>query len=373
NTFVVIDRPGRRKSNDQPDSEPPREVIVVELDLKIPPIHRSLAAYGLSGKTVEVAWKKNSGDPWLDDANGEADDFSVVRGTRVFAGSERLELAEAPILDDVAHCEIELADLRDGLQAGRWLIVSGERTDIIVNGVSVPGVMAAEPVMIAEVTQRAMAADNIARPGDRLHTFVTLAECLAYSYKRDTVTIYGNVVKATHGETRREVLGSGDATKALQTFTLKQSPLTFVSAATVSGVESTLEVRVNDVQWHKAQGLAALGPRDRKFRTKTDEDAKTSVVFGNGERGVRLPTGIENVKATYRSGIGKPGNVKAGQITLLGTRPLGVKEVINPVAASGGADKESRDQARKNTPIALLALDRLVSVEDYASFSRTFA
>src|SRR5262249_18211013 len=34
NTFVVIDSPGRRKSTDQPDSEPPREVIVVELDLK---------------------------------------------------------------------------------------------------------------------------------------------------------------------------------------------------------------------------------------------------------------------------------------------------------------------------------------------------
>jgi len=75
----------------------------------------------------------------------------------------------------------------------------------------------------------------------------------------------------------------------------------------------------------------------------------------------------------YRSGIGKPGNVKAGQITLLGTKPLGVKQVINPLPATGGADREGRDQARRNVPLATLALDRLVSTEDYADFARTFA
>ena len=83
------------------------------------------------------------------------------------------------------------------------------------------------------------------------------------------------------------------------------------------------------------------------------------LVFGNGQRGARLPTGQENVKAVYRNGIGKPGNVKADQITLLATRPLGVKAVTNPWRASGGADKENRDQARQNAPLAVMALDRL--------------
>jgi predicted phage baseplate assembly protein len=130
---------------------------------------------------------------------------------------------------------------------------------------------------------------------------------------------------------------------------------------------------VNDVQWHEAETLADLKPNGRKFLTSTDDDSKASVVFGDGNYGVRLPTGIENVKAAYRNGIGKPGNVKAGQITLLGTRPLGVKEVTNPIRASGGADRESRDQARQNAPLALHALDRLVSVADYKFFSCTFA
>jgi predicted phage baseplate assembly protein len=50
-----------------------------------------------------------------------------------------------------------------------------------------------------------------------------------------------------------------------------------------------------------------------------------------------------------------------------------VKGVNNPIAASGGADRESRDQARQNAPLAVMALDRLVSTVDYADFARTFA
>ena len=97
------------------------------------------------------------------------------------------------------------------------------------------------------------------------------------------------------------------------------------------------------------------------------------MIFGNGEQGARLPTGMANVTSIYRNGIGKPGNVKAEQISLLQTRPLGVKTVVNPLAASGGADKENRDQARENAPLAVMSLDRLVSVQDYADFARTFA
>jgi hypothetical protein len=364
NTFMVIDRPPPIFDVILLAAAPPpsRQLIIAELALGQPPIHRSLNAYGLSGKTVQITLPQG-GPAWID----ETEDFAVVRGTRVFAGSERLELAEAPISENIGGCDIELDALYDGLQPGRWVIVAGERS-ITVDGKDVNGVNVAELAMIDAVKQ------GSPQPVDKTHTFITLApSCLAYAYKRDTATIYANVVEATHGATSNEVLGSGDASKSFQTFTLKQSPLTFVSATTVSGVDTTLQVRVNDVQWHEAASLAALGPKDRQFLTRTDNDAKTSVVFGDGERGVRLPTGVENVKATYRSGIGKPGNVKAGQITQLATRPLGVKEVTNPLRASGGADSDSRDQARQNVPIALLALDRLVSVSDYADFSRTFA
>lgn len=361
---IVIEKPGA----------PPTIVPAASTSL----VHRSLAAYGLSGKTVQI--NLPAGREWLTDT---AELFATVRKTRVLAGSVKLDLAEVPITEEVADKEIELGRLYDGLEPGRWLIVAGQRSDITAGGAAVPGVHAAELVMIASVDQTLKAlpqaeglvgAAGVATlPGDQVHTFITLAEPLAYRYQRDTVTIYGNVVHATHGETREEVLGSGDAATTFQSFALKQPPLTYVSAPTASGVQSTLEVRVNEVQWHEVDTIAALGPNDRTYITRTDDEAKTTVVFGNGERGARLPTGQENVRAKYRNGIGQPGNVKAGQISLLNTRPLGVKEVINPIRASGGANKESRDQARKNAPLAALALDRLVSTQDYADFARRFA
>jgi hypothetical protein len=307
--------------------------------------------------------------------------FDFVRRTVVWAQAEELGLADEPIEDKICRGKadpIGLAGLYSGLKSGRWLIVSGERADIEVDGAVVSGVKASELVMLAAVTQDVRKVDEgdgvpTELPGDKTHTFIRLATGLNYCYKRDTVTIHGNVVKATHGETRNEVVGSGDGRKALQQFTLRQPPLTSVPAANPAGLNSTLQVRVNDVLWHETDSLAGLLPTDRKFITKTDDDGKTTVMFGSGRRGARLPTGQENVKAVYRNGIGKAGNVKADQISLLATRPLGVKAVTNPLGASGGADKDSRDQARRNAPLAVMALDRLVSTQDYADFARTFA
>jgi hypothetical protein len=295
------------------------------------------------------------------------DDFNAVRATTVYLQSEELKLAEEPVEELVYHGaddQIELDGFYEGLESGRWLIVSGERD---IPGTS--GVRFSEVAMVASVEHKY----NENLPGDRTHTYIKLAENLEYCFKRDTVIIYGNVVKATHGETRKEVLGSGDGSKALQSFALKQPPLTFVSAPNPSGVDSTLRVYVNDVQWHEAESLVKFSPTSRSFITKTDDEGKTVVICGNGREGARLPTGTENIRAEYRNGIGKSGNVKAGQISLLMTRPLGVREVINPLRASGGADRESRDQARKNAPLAVTALDRLVSVQDYEDFARTYA
>jgi predicted phage baseplate assembly protein len=342
----------------------------------------SRADYGIAAKVTRLHLKVGSGQSWLPNS---ASDLSSIRGITIYAQSEELTPANEPITDDIktdaSDPTIELDNLYDGLKSGRWLVVSGERTDIA----NTNGVKTSELVMLESVTQgvrilqrvppsnTTSTESDIDWPGDTTHTFLHLATPLAYTYKRDTVTVGANVVKATHGQTRNEVLGSGDGSKSLQQFTLKQSPLTYVSAATASGAESTLLVRVNDLLWHETDDLDLQGPKDRIYLTQTDDQDNTTVIFGTGVHGARPTTGTENIKAVYRSGIGQAGNVAAGQISLLSTRPLGVKGVINPKEASGGADRENRDQARRNVPLAIMALDRIVSVQDYADFARTYA
>jgi predicted phage baseplate assembly protein len=287
----------------------------------------------------------------------------LLRETVVYAQAEKLDLAEEPVDRDLQGTTIELDGLYDGLESGRWIIISGERTDIP----DVAGVSASELTMLAGVQQETPASATNVR------TKLTLANKLAYTYNPNSVTIYGNVVNATNGATINEVLGNGDGTQARQHFTLKQKHLTFVPSSNASGAQSTLRVYVNNMEWEETDTLAGLGPRDRKFITTIDDNDNTTVTFGDGVNGARLPTGMGNVKATYRTGIGMSGNAQAGQISQLQTRPLNVKAVSNPIGASGGADRDSLDQARRNAPLAVLALDRLVSVQDYADFSRAFA
>ena len=184
------------------------------------------------------------------------------------------------------------------------------------------------------------------------------------SYDRANVTIYGNVVDATQGQSTGEVLANGDATVAFPSFVLSQLPLTYVSAATPSGASSTLAVQVNELEWNEVDDLAGATPNQRCYVTSEDDAQKTKVTFGNGAHGARLPTGTANVKATYRYGMGSSGNVDPGQISQLATHPLGAQGVVNPLPASGGADPDRIDQARANAPIAVMALDRLVSVQD---------
>lgn len=315
-------------------------------------------AYALSGKSTRLTLDEE----WW---QGSKDSMSNLRSTIVYGEADGLEVVEEPITEDIAGNELELADLYQDLDSGRWVIVSGERSDIA----GVAGVRASELMMVSGL--RHDYDPNL--PGDKTHTTLLLATETAYSYQRDSVVVYGNVVKATHGETRLETLGSGDGTQSLQEFVLKQAPLTFVPASTPSGVASTLQVFVNDVEWSELDTLACARGTDRVFVSKTDNDDKTSVIFGNGETGSRLPSGVENVSARFRNGIGKPGNVRPEQISLLQTMPLGVRSVVNPLRASGGADRESLNQARGNAPLAVMSLDRLVSIQDYEDFTRSFA
>jgi hypothetical protein len=324
-------------------------------------------AYGASGKVtrLRIAGKWVEDQPTGEGAPLPFDD--KTRETVVLLPLEELATAEAPREDRIGGGEIDLDGLSEGLEAGRWLVVAGDR-DVggihvateelaMLDGVEQPDINDAPDPDAGPARSKL----NLAPPG------------LAYRYFPETVTIYANVARATHGETRGEVLGSGDGSKALQEFPLRQPPLTYVSAPTVSGADSTLRARVNDVLWHDTDTIAGLGPRDRRYLIKTQDDGNTSVIFGDGKRGARLPTGVENVKAVYRSGIGRPGNVDKNQISQLGAKPLGLKAVNNPLRASGGADRDGPTEGRRNAPLVIRALDRLVSVQDYSDFARLFA
>jgi predicted phage baseplate assembly protein len=140
----------------------------------------------------------------------------------------------------------------------------------------------------------------------------------------------------------------------------------------VGGVESTLTVRVNDVEWQAQDSLYAQSASAEVYTMRIDNDGKAHVIFGDGKHGARLPTGQENVVAEYRNGIGEEGEVDADSLTLLKTRPFGIRGVANPLSASGGEDPEKLDDARTNAPLTVLTMERIVSLQDYEDYARAF-
>ncbi len=277
-----------------------------------------------------------------------------MRDVTIYAQSEQLPLADVPVEGDVEGDSVLLAQYYPGLVKGQLVIVSGERTDL-------RGVIDHEVRVLKDVLM-----NGSTEPG-RYFTELLFTEPLAYHYVPETVTVNANVAAATHGETKTETLGGGSSDR-YQTFTLKQAPLTYVSAPTPSGVQSTLEVRVNEILWKEVESLYGRPPDERVYVIRHEDDGKTRVQFN-----APVPGGAENVKATYRVGIGLPGQVKAGQLSLLAVKPLGVRSVKNPLAASGAEDRESIDDLRENSPLTVLTLGRLVSLQDYEDFARAFA
>jgi predicted phage baseplate assembly protein len=302
----------------------------------------SLAQYALNAKVTSI----------VPDLLEQAASFHR-RDTTVFAQSEALQLAEQPLTTPITGPLIPLAQPPEDLPTGRLLVFSGTdaRTGAVVR----------EVVTLAGIREVAGVTQLLVTPS------------LRHCYVRHSLTINANVARATHGETVQEVLGSGDASQPYQRFSLRQAPLTYVSAPTASGTLSTLQVRVNDVLWQEVPTLYGQSADDHVYVTRTDDTGQTTIQFGDGVMGARLPSGQDNVRATYRKGLGWAGMVEAEQLSLLLTRPLGVRAVANPDAASGAADPESLQESRRNAPLAVLTLERVVSLQDYEDFVRTFA
>ena len=205
------------------------------------------------------------------------------------------------------------------------------------------------------------------------HTRIHLGSELLNCYDRTATTVNTNVGMATQGMSVSEILGSGSAATPNQKFSLKQTPLTFVQSPTPTGRATTLDVTANGVKWKEAPTLYQQPPSARVYAILNKVGGNTYILFGDGVEGATLPTGQNNIHANYRLGSGVSGNVAAGSITTLMDRPLGVRGVNNPQAATGGQAAQSVDDIRINAPLSVLTLGRAVSITDYQNFARSFA
>jgi uncharacterized phage protein gp47/JayE len=180
-----------------------------------------------------------------------------------------------------------------------------------------------------------------------------------------------DLVSVSQGTTvTSEILGSGNAAVANQSFTLKKSPLTYLASG--AGWSSTLQVFVDQVQWSEVPSLYNQPSGAQVYVIQRNTDLSATVRFGDGVDGARLTTGTGNVVATYRYGSGKA-SPPAGRLTTVVKRQANLAAIHNPLAVSGGNDPQSPADVKINAPASVFAFGRAISAVDYEVIARQAA
>ena len=172
-------------------------------------------------------------------------------------------------------------------------------------------------------------------------------------------------VQATQGKTvKYEYLG--DSTGAAnQVFGLSQSPL--ISGTTTVIVGSLVGGIPTGTTYTEIPYIIDAGYNDPSYSVATDANNLSYITFGDGISG-RIPP-INSIYVSYRVGGGALGNVGPGTLTYPLTNVMAGLKVTNSFNAAGGADAETTDSIRINAPIAYTALNRAVSLADYAALA----
>ncbi|UJS16690.1 MAG: hypothetical protein L3J17_12350 [Candidatus Jettenia sp.] len=183
------------------------------------------------------------------------------------------------------------------------------------------------------------------------------------------VTVYGNLGVATQGKTEKEaVLGNGDSRQPFQTFKLPKLPLTYLNSAGETPPEAPeLQVYVSDRLWKRVSSFFGREPKEEIYIVREDANGNSWVQFGDGNTGMRLPSGINNVKAVYRTGTGAYGALKEETTVQAGDKLNRLDKIQLPGIVSGGSSPETGDNAREAAPGKVQSLGRLVSLRDFES------
>lgn len=171
---------------------------------------------------------------------------------------------------------------------------------------------------------------------------------------------YTATVMATHGQsTLDEQIGISDGTPSQQ-YTLFNTPV----------VDGSIVVYVDEGNgpnpWTYHQRIIDAFSSEAAYTLSVDSNSVVTVIFGDNLSG-RIPAPGSLITADYMVGGGAIGNVAPNSLTQLVTAISAVTSVTNPQATAGGADAETIDHIRIHAPLSVTAINRAVSLDDYAA------
>ena len=203
----------------------------------------------------------------------------------------------------------------------------------------------------------------------------------AYDLPPTLRAVLVNAVDALNGVTVEETLGSSDGSID-QSFTLANVPIlagpqVWILEPDAPSPNDRKQILLDElaeaiktdedgngfwIRWHEVENFFDSLPNSRHYIC---DPIKGEISFGDGRKGWVPPTGRDSVRAEYRLGGGVAGNVGSHTLTVLKQSVAFVQSVDNPFPASGGADPETIDEAKRRGTYAIKNRDRAITAEDY--------
>jgi hypothetical protein len=118
-------------------------------------------------------------------------------------------------------------------------------------------------------------------------------------------------------------------------------------------------------EWAPVPDLLGADGEAQMFTVEIEHDGTVYLRFGDGEHGLRPPSGTE-FTARYRVGNGVAGNVGRDSLAHAVTTVKDIIAVRNPLPAAGGAEAEADDEVCRDAPYAFQVQERAVTEPDYA-------
>jgi hypothetical protein len=209
--------------------------------------------------------------------------------------------------------------------------------------------------------------DVISAPGDiPFRPYVTSVHAWPPSLL-DPTDGYFVEVPIVQGEKKREVVGGPDGVLGVgnglpgQKLQLGYSPM----------IDNTLSVTVAGVVHTLIENWVAAGPADKVYMLETTSSLATYVIFGDGVNG-RPPQVGENIEAIYCVGGGDlnfPALTEMSTSNLLSEPAMVGASARMMVASTGGGNRQTLLEAKRELPTIIKTNDRAVTDEDYAALA----
>lgn len=147
-----------------------------------------------------------------------------------------------------------------------------------------------------------------------------------------------------------------------------------LSSASIA--QGSVRVNIGDSVWEETRFFIDSAPDSKHFGMETDGLDVMWIFFGDGIHGAIPPVG-ETITVEYLETLGSEGNIGRDLVTEIvspvyhnGNRLA--LSVTNPIASTGGSDRETLEHAKLQGPAELRSLWKAVTKDDYKALAEGF-